>query len=96
MDLNGKYSQEYRINPGVPPGSVLSPTLFLVYTNELSDNDFCNVVMYTDTTLYSKWDQVSDLWQQLELASESENDLRDTVCWFQCWKNSTCFIWTVK
>ena len=54
MDLNGKYSQEYRINPGVPPGSVLSPTLFIVYTNELSDNDFCNVVMYTDTTLYSK------------------------------------------
>ena len=27
------------------------------------------------TTLYSKCDQASDLWQQLELASELESDL---------------------
>ena len=32
-----------------------------------------------DTTLYSNCDQASDLWQQLELASELESDLRDTV-----------------
>ena len=31
------------------------------------------------TTLYSKCDQTSDLWQQLELASELESDLQDTV-----------------
>ena len=31
--------------------------------------------------LYSKCDEVSDLWQQLDLASESESDLRDTVDW---------------
>ena len=31
--------------------------------------------------LYSKCDQASDLWQQLELASELESDLRDTVDW---------------
>ena len=28
-----------------------------------------------DTTLYSKYDQLSDLCQQLELASELESDL---------------------
>ena len=28
-----------------------------------------------DTTLYSKCDQASDLWQQLELASEPESEL---------------------
>ena len=28
-----------------------------------------------DTTLYFKCDQPSDLWQQLELASELESDL---------------------
>ena len=28
-----------------------------------------------DTTLYSKCDRASDLWQQLELASELESDL---------------------
>ena len=30
-------------------------------------------------------DQASDLWQQLELASELESDLRDTVDWGKKW-----------
>ena len=38
-----------------------------------------------DTTLYSKLDQPSDLLQQLELASELESDLRDTVDWGKKW-----------
>ena len=29
--------------------------------------------------LYCKCDQASDLWQELELASELESDLQDTV-----------------
>ena len=32
-------------------------------------------VICDDTTLYSKCDQASDVWQQLELASELESDL---------------------
>ena len=36
-------------------------------------------------TLYSKWDQASDLWQQLELDSELESDLRDTEDWGRQW-----------
>ena len=32
-----------------------------------------------NTTLYSKCNQASDLWQQLELASELASGLRDTV-----------------
>ena len=35
--------------------------------------------------LYSKCDQASDLWQQLELASELESDLRGTVDWGKKW-----------
>ena len=31
--------------------------------------------------LYSKYDHASDLWQQLEWASELESDLRDTADW---------------
>ena len=38
-----------------------------------------------DTTLYSKCNQASDLWQQLELASKLESDLRDTVDWGKKW-----------
>ena len=36
-----------------------------------------SVILLSDnTTLYFKCDQVSDLWQQLELASEIESDLQ--------------------
>ena len=38
-----------------------------------------------DTTLYSKCDRASDLWQQLELASELESDLREKVDWGKKW-----------
>ena len=39
----------------------------------------CDIAIYAgDTTLYSKCDWASDLWQQLELASELETDLQDT------------------
>ena len=37
------------------------------------------------TTLYSKCDRAFDLWQQFELASELESDLRDTVDWGKKW-----------
>ena len=69
MVLDEKSLQEYSVNAGVPQGSFLCPTLFLLYINDLPDDVICNIVIYAgDTTLYSKCDQVSDLWQQLELA----------------------------
>ena len=58
----------------------------LLYINDLSDDVICDFAIYADdTTLYSKCDQASDLWQQLELASELESDLRDTVDWGKKW-----------
>ena len=84
--LDGKSSQEYPVNAGVPQGSILGLTLFLLYINDLPDDLVCNIAIYADdTTLYSKCNQASDLWQQLELASEFESDLRGTVDWGRKW-----------
>ena len=77
--LHGKSSQEYPVNAGVSQGSILGPTLFLLYINDLSDDVICDIAIYADeTTLYYKCNQ-SYLWQQLELASKLDFDLRDTV-----------------
>ena len=86
MVLDGKSSQEHPVNAGVPQGSILGPTLFLLYINDLPDDVICDIAIYADdTTLYSNCDQASDLWQQLELASELESDLQDTVDWGSKW-----------
>ena len=84
--LDGTSSQEYSVNLGVCQGSIPGPTLFLLYINDLPVNVICDIAIYADdTTLYSKCDRASDLWQQLELASELESDLRDTVDWGKKW-----------
>ena len=80
--LGGKSSQEYPVNVGVPQGSILVPTLFLLYINDLPDDVICDIAIYADdTTLYSR----CDLWQQLELASKLESDIQDTVDWGKKW-----------
>ena len=63
MVLDEKSSQEYPVNGRVPQGSILGPTLFLLYINGLPDDAIYGIPIYADdSTLYSKFDQASDLW----------------------------------
>ena len=76
MVLDGKSSEQYPVAAGIFQFSILVPTLFLFYINDLLVDVICNIVIYADhTTLYFKCDQASDL------ASELESDLWSPVDW---------------
>ena len=85
--LDGNSSQEYPVNAGVPQGPILGHTLFVLYISDLPGNVICNIAICADdTTLYPKCVQVSDLWQQLKLASKLESIyIQDTLDWGRKW-----------
>ena len=57
MVLDGKSSQKYPVNAGVPQGSIFGPTLSLLYMIDLPDDVICDIAFYADDTiLYSKCD----------------------------------------
>ena len=65
---------------------ILGPPLILIYINYFPDDLICDIsINADDTTLYSKSDQASDRWQQLEFAYELKFDLWDTMDWGKKW-----------
>ena len=68
--LGGKSSQEYLVNDRASQGTIFGLTLFLSYINYVLDDVICNIDIYANNiTLYTKCAQASDVWQQLQLAS---------------------------
>ena len=60
MVLDGKSSQEYPVNAEIPQGTILGPSLLLLYINGILDDVMCNIAIYVDdSTLCSKSEQTS-------------------------------------
>ena len=63
MVLDGKSSQKYPVNAGVSQNSILHPTLFLLYIDDLPD-DVTAILLFILMILLStfKFDEATDLW----------------------------------
>ena len=84
--LSGSSSKEHSINAGVPQGSVLGPTLFLIFINDLPDDLFCKLGIFADdTTLYSSVGKSSGEFEKIEMAADLEADLRSVTEWGERW-----------
>ena len=87
-------SQEYPINAGVPQGSILCPTPFLLYFDLLDDD--CNIANYADdTTLYCNCEHIFDL--NLNLTQEIALDSgRQWLVDFVAGKAQLLFDWSTN
>ena len=83
--LDGQSSTAYSLNAGVPKGSVLGPTLFLIFINDLPDDALSSIGIYADdTSAYSSIKTQHD-FDRAELAGSLDIDLMGFVEWGVKW-----------
>jgi hypothetical protein len=76
--LNGQVSSTAKINAGVPQGSILGPTLFLVFINDLSNVVQSQIDMFADDTTLSA---VSSSRSRLSIYQSLQSDLDNISLW---------------
>ena len=78
--VNGQVSSTCYVTSDVQQGSVLGPTLFLLYINDLPDTVTCNTSLYADDTLL--YQEVNTKQDQLDFQANVDRVYE----WSQKWE----------
>jgi ribonuclease P/MRP protein subunit RPP40 len=77
--LNGQYSSEISVTSSVPQGSVLGPTLFLVFINDLTEKiQLLNYLYADDTKIIGSTATIAD---KQRLQDDIDNFLQWSLKW---------------
>ena len=77
--VDGETSQPAEVTSGVPQGTVLRPTLFLIYINDIAENINSNIRLFVDDcVVYRQTDSPQDHFILQE-------DLNKLVEWSDTW-----------
>ena len=80
VTVNGQHSSSCRVLSGVPQGSVLGPTLFLLYINDIVEGLNSNIKLFADDTI---------IYRQITTAEDHDilqSDLVKLVNWSTRWQ----------
>ena len=88
--LNGTSSGSKPVTSGVPQGSVLGPTLFLVYINDLPEAVDCSVSLFADDTLL--YQAVNNTTDELRFQSNIDSLQKWASDWSMSFNDAKCHI----
>ncbi|MES9884664.1 MAG: reverse transcriptase family protein, partial [Sedimenticola sp.] len=80
VSLNGEYSKWSNVTSGIPQGSVIGPTLFLIYINDLPEVVQNTVKMFADDTKI--FARVNNMHESNVL----QNDINSLTTWSEKWQ----------
>ena len=83
IKFQNHFSNYFNLNAGVPQGSVLAPTLFIIFTNDLPNpiyNDTLTLQYADDVTLLTRSPTLD------RLTTKTENELEQITTWEHRWR----------
>ena len=86
MVLNGTHSESKTFNVGVPQGSSLSPTLFIMFINDIIKSiQFSNAGLFADDIAVWSYPTSSNMQQLSQQHDKLQQSISEIVKWTKEW-----------